>query len=267
LPPRIAVGLSTPGGLVRRGDPDRFFAALFAPAPARETLFVLYAFNLELARACGLAREPHMALIRLAWWREVVEGETRRHEVASPLSTALAEGRLERTALLRLIAAREEEVAPELPTLADWRRHLFASQGELAAIAGTVLGADAEPALRAFGAAYGAARLLRSISALAHQGRVLLPKDVLAAHDLSPDSLMAGASAAALSGVRAYLAAEAAVWLGEARQQSLPRAALPAALPAVLAARDLRRPDEDGARPRGLGARLAVLAAAFSGRI
>lgn len=261
------MGLSAPGALVRRGDPDRFLPALFAPSPARETLFVLYAFNLELARACEMSREPHMALIRLAWWREVVEGAIRRHEVATPLSLALAEGRLERAALLSLIEAREDEVTPELPTLADWRRHMFASQGGLAATAGRALGADAEPALMAFGAAYGAARLLRSISALARQGRVLLPKDVLVAQGLSPDSVTAGAQAAGLSGVRARLAAEAASWLGEARRHILPRAALPAALPAVLAARDLCRPDEDAARPRGLGARLAVLTAAVSGRI
>ncbi len=260
-------GLSAPGALVRRSDPDRFLATLFAPAPAREALFVLYAFNLELARACEMAHEPHAAFLRLAWWREVVDGETRRHEVASPLGAMLAEGRLEREALLGLIAAREDEVAPEFPTLADWRRQMFASQGGLAAAAGKALGAEAGPALAAFGAAYGAARLLRSIPALARQGRVLLPADLLAAHGLVPEALAAGAEGPALVGLRARLAAEAAAWLGEARRLRLPRAALPAALPAVLAGRDLRRPDEARALPRGLGARLAVLAAALTGRV
>jgi len=261
------MALSAAGALVRRGDPDRFLATLFAPASARETLFVLYAFNLELARACTMAGETNVAFLRLAWWREVVEGKARRHEVATPLATGLAEGRLGREALLGLIAAREDEVAPEIATLADWRRMLFASQGGLAVEAGRVLGAGAEKALAAYGAAYGAARLLRSIPALARQGRVLLPEDVLATHGLSASAIIADPLLPVLASLRARLAAEAVAWLGEARRRALPRAALPAALPAVLAGRDLRRPDEAGPQPRGLGGRLAVLAASFTGRV
>ena len=37
--------------LVERGDPDRFRVAMAAPPSAREALFPLYAFNLEVARA------------------------------------------------------------------------------------------------------------------------------------------------------------------------------------------------------------------------
>ena len=72
--------------LVRRHDPDRYFCTLFAPAAAREALFTLYAFNHELARAREVTREPGLALIRLQWWREVVEGAVRQHEVARPLA-------------------------------------------------------------------------------------------------------------------------------------------------------------------------------------
>ncbi|HTU55801.1 MAG TPA: squalene/phytoene synthase family protein [Acetobacteraceae bacterium] len=259
-------GLSAAGALVRRNDPDRFLAALFAPASARETLFVLYAFNIELARACEVAREPHASLIRLAWWREVVEGAERRHEVATPLAAALADGRLDPAALLALIDARESEVVPEFATLADWRAHLIAGQGGLAVAAGKVLGVEAAPALCGFGAAYGAARLLGSVPALARRGRALLPADILAAHGLSAEAVVASPDAPALAAVRGQLAGEAAAWLAEARRAKLPRAGLPAALPAVLAARDLRRPGEVPL-PRGLGARLAVLMAALRGRV
>jgi phytoene synthase len=63
---------------VRRADPDRFFCSLFAPAQSREALWLLYAFNHELARAREVASEPVMALIRLTWWREVVEGSVKK---------------------------------------------------------------------------------------------------------------------------------------------------------------------------------------------
>ena len=76
--------------LVRRHDPDRFLTALFAPPDRRDALLTLYALNHELARAREVVSEPPLALIRLQWWREVVEGAPRRHEVASPLSAAIA---------------------------------------------------------------------------------------------------------------------------------------------------------------------------------
>ncbi len=258
--------LSAPAALVRRHDPDRFLATLFAPAAARETLFVLYAFNHEIARAPEVASEPGIALIRLAWWREVVEGALRYHEIATPLASLIAAGRLERPALLALIAARENEVEPDFPTIAAWRTHLFAGAGTLAALAGRLLGAEAEPALRRFGAAYGAAGVLRNIPFHARRGRVLLPADLLAAHGLSSASVMAAPEAPQLHSVRRALAEEARGWLAEARALSLPRAALPAALPAVFARSDLRRLGSSP-RLRGLAAKFAVLAAALSGRV
>jgi phytoene synthase len=62
--------------LVRRHDPDRFLTALFAPSEKRNALLTLYAFNHELARAREVVSEPPLALIRLQWWREVVEAHT-----------------------------------------------------------------------------------------------------------------------------------------------------------------------------------------------
>ena len=99
----------TIAALVRRHDPDRFLTALFAPQAKRDALLTLYAFNHELARAREVASEPTLALIRLQWWREVVEGTRRRHEVAEPLTAALEEGALDRGDLLALTEAREIE--------------------------------------------------------------------------------------------------------------------------------------------------------------
>ena len=88
------------------------------------------------------------------------------------------------------------------------------------------------------GAAYGISGILRAAPFLARHGRSLLPADG------TPETKLL-AAARALLGSRA------------------PRAGLPAALPAVYARRDLARPY----RPRGLTDRLAVLAAAVTGRL
>jgi 15-cis-phytoene synthase len=249
---------------VRRHDPDRFLSALFAPAERRGALLALYAFNHELARAREAVREPPLALIRLQWWREVVEGAARTHEVATPLSEALAAGALARDDLLALINAREIEVEPQIDTVSDWMAYLRGTAGGLAVAAARCLGASAPESIRGLGTAYGIAGMLRAAPALARQGRCLLPADCLAAHGLSPDSVISVPDTPALAPVLHDLAREGANLLAHAPRPA--RAAIPAALPAVLARRDLARVPAPAA-PRGLGDRLAVLWAATIGRV
>jgi phytoene synthase len=236
--------LSPLAEMVRRHDPDRFFCALFAPADRRETLFTLLAFNHELARAQDATSEPGLALIRLHWWREVVDGAARRHEVASPLGAALGAGALPREALLHMIEARERE-SVGIDTIEDWCDAQTQGPGSLAVAAGLCLGADAQmlPRLRALGAGYGIAGRIRNASVSAGRGLDLLPR-------------------AAGEGVSLVLrlAELGRDMLGSAAP--VPRAARAAALPAVFARRDLRRVPVVFGR-RGVGDRLAVLAAAL----
>ena len=256
--------LSALGAMVRRADPDRFLATLFAPADAREALWTLYAFNHELARAREVVREPMLAQIRLQWWREVVEGATRAHEVAAPLADLLASGRLDRAELAAVVDAREAE-ADTIPTHHAWREAMLAGPGGIALAAGRLLGAADAPGLRELGSAYGAAGALRSTAALARAGRCLLPEDLLEDNGLSVAAAMADPDSPAVARVTATLAGDARRWLAAGRAARPPRRVLAAALPAVFAARDLRRPGR--AAPRGLGDRLAVLAAAVTGRV
>jgi phytoene synthase len=222
---------------VRRADPDRFFCSLFAPAAEREALWLLYAFNHELARAREVASEPMLALIRLTWWREVVDGAVKSHEIATPLRSAIAAGVFEAADLSRLIDAREVEAAPEIPDFETFMNYARGTAGLLARIAGKVLGADSA-VVEDLGTAYGISGILRAAPFLARQGRSLLPVDGTREADIV-------AKAQGLLAVRA------------------PRIALAAALPAVYARRDLGREY----RPRGLVDRLAVLRAAITGRV
>lgn len=255
--------MSPAATLVRRHDPDRFLTALFAPAGRRETLFVLYAFNHELARARAVVSEPMLALIRLQWWREVVEGEHRRHEIADPLGAALDAGALDRRDLGAMIDAREAEVEP-IQTLAAWREYLDGAAGSLAVAAGRLLGAPNPEQLRGLGAAYGAACVLRSAPALARRQHSLLPADVLARHALSVEAAIAAPLAPPALAAMAELAAIARTWLPAPDAPRLPRHARAAALPAVFARRDLRRAPGVPVE-RGLADRLAVVKAALLG--
>jgi phytoene synthase len=249
-----AAGISDPvlsamAAFLRRHDPDRFFCTLFAPAEKREALFTLYAFNHELTRAREAAAEPGLALIRLEWWREVVEGETRAHEVAAPLAALLKDGVLDRAALLAMIAAREAECQPAIETEAEWRRYLHGRGGVLAVEAGRVLGAQDREYLAKLGAAYTAAGLLRSSGQMAARGRWLLPKNLL-----PREAPVAAATA---------LAGKILRELGPKRDLG---DAVAAGLIGVLARHDLARADRPPV-PRGIGIRLAVIWAALRGRV
>ncbi len=260
--------LSALGASVRRHDPDRFLATLFAPPATRETLFALYAFNHELARAREAASEPTLALIRLQWWREVVEGATKRHEVATPLAAEIAAGRLDRAALLGLVDGREAEAGP-IATRAAWHDYLRMTAGGLMAEAGRVLGAPAamHGRLATIGTAYGAAGVLRSVVAVAAQGRCVLPEEVLATHGLTQEAVIADPLAPPVQETCRALALECLPLLRQAGGLAVPPAARAAALPAVLARRDLARlaRGRPALRDRGLGDRLAVLRAGMAG--
>jgi phytoene synthase len=115
---------------------------------------------------------------------------------------------------------------------------------------------------RALGAAYGVAGIMRSIAVLARQGRCVLPADVLAEHGLSAWDVIGAPSSPKLAPLRAGLAAEGRMLAGQA--EPCGRGWVAAALPAVLARRDLARAGQQP-RPRLLGDRMAVVAAWMRG--
>ncbi len=107
--------------------------------------------------------------------------------------------------------------------------------------------------------------------ALARQARCLLPEDLLARQGLSAEAVAQHPDAPELAPVLAALRAEGLALLargrGECRGGRLPRAAIAAALPAVLARRDLGRDVPAQAPGRGIGDRLAVVLAAATGKV
>lgn len=276
--------LSACGAIVRRDDPDRFLCALFAPETAREALFTLYAFNVALAGVRDAVTEPALGLIRLQWWREVVEeashGRVRRHEVAEPLGRLIAARGLDPALLDAVITAREAELAEEgIPDPPALETYVAASAGGLMRLALAVLGVETPAALSAArhgGAVYGLAGILRAAPVLAARGRTLLPRALLRAEGVRLADLARTPSGEGVRRVSRVLAE-----LGESHAATLrgllpevPRAARPALLPAALGVRTLRRLrragfDPGDARVAGprLGAQWAVARMAWTGRV
>ena len=207
------MSLEACAALVERGDPDRFAAVMAAPVAARARLWPLYAFNLEVAHAPWVTREPMIAEMRLQWWRDVVaEPQARAHEVAGPLHDLIRKAALPVQVLDRMVAARRWDVYKD--AFADrtaFDLYLEDTGAGLMWLAAVALGADAraEPQFRAFGWATGLANFLRAVPELEARGRVPLPDGRPAAvRDLAAEGL------ARLAGLRFAGAGRAALLAG-----------------------------------------------------
>ncbi len=192
--------------LVEKGDPDRFAATMAAPPPARQPLWVLYAFNLELARAAWVSPEPMICRMRLQWWVDTVAeagagGARRAHEVAGPLHDLIRATPALVPLLTAMAGARDWDIdAQPFPDAGALTAHLDATAGSLMRAAALALGAPpaAEQAVRDVAHAQGLAAWFCATAALTDRGRQPLP-------DPSPAAITALAGAALTRLARAAL--------------------------------------------------------------
>ena len=207
----------------------------------RALLWPLYAFNLEIARACWASAEPLVAQMRLQFWADVIEdaagGEPpRAHEVAAPLAGLVTSGTVPAPALLEMVEARHSEAsraAFESPEALH--RFLDGSAASLMWAAARALGAadTAETTVRDAGFAAGAASLLVALPEIEARGWRPLPAP-------ADEAVLAGLSAEALTRLSRARAGRGAI----------PRRALPALLAGWRSRARLRTARDDPARVR-----------------
>jgi phytoene synthase len=207
--------------LARVYEPDRYLAALLAPASKRSDLLALAAFSADLLRISVTVREPHLVQIRLQWWREALatpEGASRTgHPIADHLLANLDRRAISREVLLETIDAESDASVGKRPaSLADLETWARRREGGLFLAGGEVLGigdASHRALLAEAGQHYGVARLCATA-----EGRQLL-------FDLAPER----------ASLEAYMQGCLHQWDDCARQlMVLPRASRPAWIPAVM---------------------------------
>ena len=215
--------------LVKARDPERYRAAHTAPAPLRDALLALYAFNAEVVHAAWGTREPALAEIRLQYWHDQVEAlfagrATDHHPVLNALSRADWLQWQASADFLALIGARRWDVwrEPLTDTDALWA-YLRATGGTLMAMGGRVMRMNDQydPAIRDYGQAAALASFFVAVPALKAHGRQPLP-------DENPEALRA-------------LAQEALKKMEATRKMRLMRAAMPVLLSASEARPVLKR--------------------------
>ncbi|WP_222877591.1 phytoene/squalene synthase family protein [Terrihabitans soli] len=246
--------------LVREQDPDRYFATLFAPAERRPGLFALYAFNSEIARVREAVSEPIPGEIRLAWWREVLQGqrpdEASAHPVAEAIRTTIAANRLPADAFVRMTEARVLDLYNDpIPSVNDLEGYTGDTSSALIRLASIILVGGGEPggaeASGHAGVAYAITGLLRALPFHAERGQVFIPAEVLARHGARRDDILAGRSSHGVYAALREMRAMARHHLEAARRVSreIKPEASAAFLPVALCDLYLKRMEKSGYNP------------------
>ena len=97
---------------LKKFDRERFDSLRHLNSERRKEIAAIYSFNLELANIAWNVSEPELGYLKLRWWEDYINdindgysfGE---NEYLLILSKLLAEGKLQKSNLLRLIKARE----------------------------------------------------------------------------------------------------------------------------------------------------------------
>jgi phytoene synthase len=248
--------------LVRVGDKDRFLATLFAPPKCRRALYVLYAFNLEIARTRELAREPMPGEIRLQWWRDVLGGVGRAEVDANPVAHAFRDVvvryRLPPATVLELIDARTFDLYNEpMPSMASLTNYARATSSLLIDLADRILCDGREPTVGTpvdhAGIAYSIAGILRALPIHAARGQQYLPSEIMDRCAAKPSDLFAGRQTRELRAVLAELRGAVRNHLESARAllDTMPVTSAPALLPVALVRPAINRMERRGYQPFG----------------
>jgi 15-cis-phytoene synthase len=125
--------------------PPERLAVAYAPASARPAWIGLLALDRRLARVAMEAREPMLAQIRLAWWRDRFRAPPGEWPAGEPLLAVLAAWDGEQAALEHLVDGWEGAIGGE-PDDAALDALVAARAAAMAALA-RVFGAPSTPAL------------------------------------------------------------------------------------------------------------------------
>ncbi len=246
--------------LARANARDEWLGALYASPDARDALLALASFDYETRQARQRARAPHLAAMRLAWWRGIVCGERDAEAAGSPVALALRSAieafALRRDWLEAMLDARLQEIAPQDDfNLAAFEAFAAESEGARLRLASRISGGgkdlDAASANAPAGMALALTRMLSALPYRAGAAPTLFPVDVAARHDVTVQDFDARRASAGLVAACAELRGLAREKLQEAESRLgvSPPQMLPAFVPLGALRLDLDRLERNAAKP------------------
>ena len=256
----LAVAHAHCAALARAHVRDQWLSALYASQDARGALFALASFDYEIRHALKRARDPNLAAIRLAWWREIVSGERQAEAAGNPVALALRAAinayALPQSWLEAMLDARLQEIAPQDDfNLAALRAFADESEGTRLRLASRIAGGgqdlDSVEAHAPAGMALALTRLLKELPFKAGSAPTLIPADVVDRHGTSAAEFDARRSNSGVLAACAELRNLARDELAQAdrRLKASDPAILPAFIPLAPLRLDLDQLDRNANRP------------------
>ncbi len=185
------------GAELRAKDPDRFLLSLFMPRPRRAAIQALFLLRYEISRTRDMVTDTNLGLIRLQWWRDEIAriydgrgcGEI---PILSTLAPAIRAQDIPQDWFNTLIYAHEfdlEDVAPE--TVEGLWKYADFTATPVTQIAMKILGETADPAqIQKISQNSAILEIIRSVPLMLSRHRCLLPRDMLALKNLSPQKII-----------------------------------------------------------------------------
>ncbi len=220
---------------IRKNEHDQFLCGLFAPEDRQNDFFAMQLFHMETLRIRDAVSEPHLGLIRLQWWRDLVDGiyngdkspdaENGTHQ---EIAQTLARRSIDKTLFDRYFNARSfdmEDCAHD--DMSALVRYCEATGGLSAQIKEAAIGCLLSEASLKVGTANALCHVIRT---LAHQSRVArckLPLLLIKKHNLDLNGFYKFESSFELKNIVAELVSEIERLIADARREgAMPNAVL-----------------------------------------
>lgn len=182
---------------IRKYDYDRYICGIFADENARENLFALYAFNLEIAKIGEAVSEPMPGLLRLEWWRGAMRdlfhgGKIRNHEILEKIAEMNKETPLSEELFSKILEARVRDINNIQPeNMAELLQYAEDTSSGLLLLALQTLGirnSDASVAARHIGIAWALIGILRSAYINIPRSKFHFPLDMMNENKITRDN-------------------------------------------------------------------------------
>jgi NADH dehydrogenase [ubiquinone] 1 alpha subcomplex assembly factor 6 len=121
---------------VRAYDYHHYLCLLHLPPPMRKAAFTFRAFNVETAKAMDVVSGPKTGLMRLLWWKDVLDkvfaNKLVQHPVAQALASVASDHRISKHWLKRSVDARIDDAGGAIPeTTAELERYAEDTQSTI----------------------------------------------------------------------------------------------------------------------------------------
>ncbi|XP_020379901.1 NADH dehydrogenase (ubiquinone) complex I, assembly factor 6 isoform X2 [Rhincodon typus] len=230
--------------LVRNRDYEGFLSSLLLPAEFRNSVFALRAFNVELAQVQDLVSQKTIGLMRMQFWRQVIENiysDNPPHQpIAIELWKAVRKHKLTKRWFLRIIEERERNLNEKaFRNIQELESYAENAQSSFIYLVLEVLGVKdihADHAASHIGKAQGIVTCLRSTPYHCMRRKVYLPLDICLLHGVSQEDFIRGNCGKNVRDVIFDVASQAHVHLEHARSfcKNVPSKAYPAFLQTVV---------------------------------